>query len=148
MEGPETLALAESAWLGMCLEEPAMKRGIWMAWMLGTLAILLAWLGSVAAWEPQKPVEFVIPAGSGGGADVMARFILRGIFGAPGIPREAQEWYVQVLKKVTETTEWQEFTANGGLKKAFLSGPEFRTWLETTEALHKELMAKGGLLKK
>ena len=324
-----------------------MKRSIWLIWVLGTLAILLAWLGSVAAWEPQKPVEFVIPAGSGGGADVMARFIapliskhhlspqpfvainkaggagaegflyikgkrsdphvivitlsnlfttplatgapfnwkdltplarlaldefilwvhaetpyttaraflqavkdnpgkfkmggtgtaqedqiitvqleqatgvkfiyvpfkgggdvavnlvgkhvdstvnnpneavghwkagrlrplglfdaerlnlpdwkgiptmkeqgydiaylmLRGIFGAPGIPREAQEWYVQVLKKVTETPEWQEFTANGGLKQAFLSGADLRTWLETTEALHRDLMAKGGLLK-
>ena len=52
-----------------------MKLRVWIAWMLGVLAIPLAWLGSVAAWEPQKPVEFVIPAGSGGGADVMARFI-------------------------------------------------------------------------
>jgi len=28
-----------------------------------------------AAWEPTKPVEFVIPAGTGGGADQMARLI-------------------------------------------------------------------------
>lgn len=27
------------------------------------------------AWEPTKPVEFVVPAGTGGGADIMARFI-------------------------------------------------------------------------
>jgi putative tricarboxylic transport membrane protein len=27
------------------------------------------------AWEPTKPVEFVIPAGTGGGADIMARTI-------------------------------------------------------------------------
>ena len=27
------------------------------------------------AWEPVKPVEFVVPAGTGGGADQMARFI-------------------------------------------------------------------------
>jgi tripartite-type tricarboxylate transporter receptor subunit TctC len=26
------------------------------------------------AWEPRKPVEIVIPAGQGGGADVMGRF--------------------------------------------------------------------------
>jgi len=33
--------------------------------------------GSVAAagWEPTKPVEFVVPAGTGGGADQMARLI-------------------------------------------------------------------------
>src|SRR6187401_1739965 len=29
----------------------------------------------LAAWEPTKPVEFVVPAGTGGGADQMARFI-------------------------------------------------------------------------
>jgi tripartite-type tricarboxylate transporter receptor subunit TctC len=28
-----------------------------------------------AAWEPAKPIEFIVPAGTGGGADQMARFI-------------------------------------------------------------------------
>ena len=28
-----------------------------------------------AAWEPTRPVTFLIPAGTGGGADQMARFI-------------------------------------------------------------------------
>jgi tripartite-type tricarboxylate transporter receptor subunit TctC len=31
--------------------------------------------GAAHAWEPAKPVEFVVPAGTGGGADQMARFI-------------------------------------------------------------------------
>jgi tripartite-type tricarboxylate transporter receptor subunit TctC len=30
---------------------------------------------ALAAWEPTKSVEFVVPAGTGGGADQMARFI-------------------------------------------------------------------------
>jgi len=30
---------------------------------------------AAAAWEPTKPVEFVVPAGTGGGADQMARFL-------------------------------------------------------------------------
>ena len=41
------------------------------------LAVVLA-LGAVAssyAWEPTKTVEFVVPAGTGGGADQMARLI-------------------------------------------------------------------------
>src|SRR5207302_1406831 len=29
----------------------------------------------LAAWQPTRPVEFVIPAGTGGGADLMARFV-------------------------------------------------------------------------
>jgi tripartite-type tricarboxylate transporter receptor subunit TctC len=41
---------------------------------------LLACAGLLAtqmalAWEPTKPVEFIVPAGTGGGADQMARFI-------------------------------------------------------------------------
>jgi tripartite-type tricarboxylate transporter receptor subunit TctC len=36
------------------------------------LAAALA--GPAAAWEPTKSVEFIIPAGTGGGADQMARF--------------------------------------------------------------------------
>ena len=42
------------------------------------LAATLAGLAAAApasAWEPEKPVEFVVPAGTGGGADQMARFI-------------------------------------------------------------------------
>ena len=30
---------------------------------------------ALAAWEPTRPVEFIVPAGTGGGADQMARTI-------------------------------------------------------------------------
>lgn len=45
--------------------------------VLTTLAAAVA-LGApltASAWEPTKPVEWIVPAGSGGGADQMARFI-------------------------------------------------------------------------
>ena len=38
-------------------------------------AAILAAPTAQAAWEPTKPVEFVVPAGTGGGADQMARLI-------------------------------------------------------------------------
>ncbi|TCK23783.1 tripartite-type tricarboxylate transporter receptor subunit TctC [Ancylobacter aquaticus] len=38
----------------------------------------LSMLPAAAAWEPTKPVEFIVPAGTGGGADQMAR-TLQGI---------------------------------------------------------------------
>jgi tripartite-type tricarboxylate transporter receptor subunit TctC len=38
-------------------------------------AALFAASTAHAAWEPTKPVEFVVPAGTGGGADQMARLI-------------------------------------------------------------------------
>jgi tripartite-type tricarboxylate transporter receptor subunit TctC len=40
-----------------------------------TLAGLATVTPAMATWEPTKPVEFVVPAGTGGGADQMARFI-------------------------------------------------------------------------
>ena len=45
---------------------------------LGAAAFLAACAAAgpaLAAWEPTKPVEFVVPAGTGGGADQMARLI-------------------------------------------------------------------------
>jgi len=43
---------------------------------ISVAAAALAMAGpAAAAWEPSKPVEFVIPAGTGGGADQMARLI-------------------------------------------------------------------------
>ena len=33
---------------------------------------------TAAGWEPTKPVEFIVPAGTGGGADQMAR-LLQGV---------------------------------------------------------------------
>jgi putative tricarboxylic transport membrane protein len=46
----------------------------------GTAAILLAIqalasTSALSAWEPTRPVEFIVPAGTGGGADQMARTI-------------------------------------------------------------------------
>jgi len=41
-------------------------------------AVVLAaasFLAPAHAWEPTKPIEFVVPAGTGGGADQMARFL-------------------------------------------------------------------------
>jgi putative tricarboxylic transport membrane protein len=38
-------------------------------------ALAMAYSSTAASWEPTKPVEFVVPAGTGGGADQMARMV-------------------------------------------------------------------------
>jgi len=51
---------------------------MWNAGVLGAAAIALSGVqlsAAQAAWEPSRPVEFIIPAGPGGGADIMARTI-------------------------------------------------------------------------
>lgn len=78
----------------------------------------------------------------------MSYLMLRGIFAAPGITKDQQDFYLNVMKKVTETPEWKKYVTDMGLKAAFLSGPEYVKWLEEKEKMTKDLMAKGGLLKK
>jgi putative tricarboxylic transport membrane protein len=51
---------------------------VWQGMLVVALVLGIAglWSGTAAAaWEPTKPVEFNVPAGTGGGADIMARFV-------------------------------------------------------------------------
>jgi putative tricarboxylic transport membrane protein len=74
--------------------------------------------------------------------------MLRGIFGPPDMPAEAVAWYQDLLKKVTETPEFKDYMQQGALRPAWLIGPEFNTWLGREDQVHRDLMTKGGLLKK
>ncbi len=40
-----------------------------------SLALVFTSIGTASAWVPDRPVEFIVPGGAGGGADIMARFI-------------------------------------------------------------------------
>lgn len=78
----------------------------------------------------------------------MSYLMLRGIFAAPGITKDQQDYYVNVMKKVAETPEWQKYISDMGLKEAFLSGPAYVAWLQEKEKMTMDLMSKGNLLKK
>lgn len=73
--------------------------------------------------------------------------MLRGIFGAPEMPKDALQWYVEFLKKVYDTADFKKYLSDGALKPAFLTGAEYTKWVEENENLHRDLMKKGGLLK-
>jgi putative tricarboxylic transport membrane protein len=73
--------------------------------------------------------------------------MLRGIFGPPNMPKEAVDFYVALLRKVYETPDFKKYLEDGALKPAFTTGAEYASWVEENEKLHKDLMAKGGLLK-
>ena len=60
----------------LSLPKPRFSNSIKHATALALAAAALAVAGPArAAWEPTKPVEFVVPAGTGGGADQMARLV-------------------------------------------------------------------------
>jgi tripartite-type tricarboxylate transporter receptor subunit TctC len=57
------------------LEDAACARPCWHACATVAAALAIAGAPAWAGWEPTAPVELVVPAGTGGGADQMARFI-------------------------------------------------------------------------
>src|SRR5262247_3327317 len=57
------------------MTRPILSCRLGFAAALGTTFALAAAVPSMAAWEPNRPVEIIVPAGPGGGADQMARVI-------------------------------------------------------------------------
>jgi putative tricarboxylic transport membrane protein len=112
----------------------------WKAGRVRPLAVFDTARIAVPEWKDIPTVKEAL------GVDIHY-LMLRGIFGAPDMPKEAVEWYQGLLKKVTETPEWKKYMEEGALKPAFATGPEFVKWVAENEQLHKDLMAKGGLLK-
>ena len=72
--------------------------------------------------------------------------MLRGVFMAPGVPKEAVDYYVEVFKKVRETPEWKQLMNDGAFNQTFMSGPEFTKWVEAADKQHYDLMKEAGFL--
>lgn len=122
------------------VNNPSECLGHWKADRVRPLAVVASERIDLEQWNTIPTMK------EAAGVD-MSYLMLRGIFGPPDMPKEALEWYISFLKKVSESAEWQKYTNNYALKRAFLTnGPEFSKWLEETEALHKKLMTEGGLI--
>jgi putative tricarboxylic transport membrane protein len=113
----------------------------WKASRVRPLAVFDTARIAVPEWKDIPTVKEAL------GADI-SYLMLRGIFGPPDMPREALEWYQSLLKKVYESPEFKDYLNQGALKAAWETGPEFVKWLGEADQLHRDLMAKGGLLKK
>ncbi len=68
----------------------------------------------------------------------------RGLILAPGAPAEAQEWWIETIKKVVETPEWAAYINTNQLTENIKYGEDFTTFLNTTqEGFAKVLRAQG-----
>jgi putative tricarboxylic transport membrane protein len=113
----------------------------WKAGRVRPLAVFDTQRIPVAEWKDIPTVMEAL------GVDVHY-LMLRGIFGPPNMPKDVVDWYVGLLKKIYDTPDFQKYLTEGALKPAFATGAEYVAWVEENEKLHKDLMAKGGLLKK
>jgi putative tricarboxylic transport membrane protein len=113
----------------------------WKAGRVRPLAVFDTTRLSVGEWKDIPTVKEAL------GVDI-SYLMLRGIFGAPEMPKDAVAWYQDFLKRVQDTPEWKKYMEEGALKAAFATGDEYVKWVQEAEQLHKDLMEKGGLLKK
>ena len=124
------------------VNNPAECAGHWKAGRVRPLAVFdserLTW---APGWGDIPTVKEAL------GLDIQY-LMLRGIFGPPGMPKEAASWYIGLLKKVSDSKEFKEYLLNNALKAAWQTDAEYVNWLHGAEKLHKDLMEKGGLLKK
>jgi tripartite-type tricarboxylate transporter receptor subunit TctC len=86
-----------------------------------------------------------IPTCKESGLDI-EYLMLRGIFMPADVPQEAVDYYIGLFQKVRETQEWKDFMAKGAFNQTFMTGDEFKTWVQNAAGLHKDLMTKAGFV--
>jgi len=72
--------------------------------------------------------------------------MLRAFFLPGKVDAEAQAFYIDLMKKITQTGEFKDYMEKQALKPVFLTGPEMLKFLEQDDALNKGLMTEAGFV--
>jgi len=86
-----------------------------------------------------------IPTCKSQGLDI-EYLMLRGVFMPPGVPKEAVDFYVELLKKVRATPEWAQLMQDGAFNQTTMSGADYAKWIASEEQRHRDLMKEAGFL--
>ena len=54
----------------------------------------------------------------------------RGVVAAAGIPKDQEQFLVELMRKITETKAWAEYANKNAMSVKFLPGPEYAKYLE------------------
>jgi putative tricarboxylic transport membrane protein len=73
--------------------------------------------------------------------------VWRGVFGAPGMSKEAQDWWAGRLKTMTETQTWKDALAKLQWQPAYADAVTFTRFLADEEVSYRTLMGNLGFLK-
>jgi len=86
-----------------------------------------------------------IPTCKSQGLDI-EYLMLRGVFMPPGVPKDAVDYYAELMKKVRATPEWAQLMKDGAFNTTTLSGADYAKWVENEEKRHRDLMKEAGFL--
>jgi putative tricarboxylic transport membrane protein len=71
----------------------------------------------------------------------------RGLILPPGVPKEAQDWWIETMKKVIETPEWKEYIAKNNLTPNVLYAEDFAAFLANTQDTFAKVLRASGAIK-
>jgi len=71
----------------------------------------------------------------------------RGLVLPPGVPKEAQDWWIETVKKIVQTPEWKAYVEKQLLTENVMYGEEFRAFLQKTQGAFAEILKKSGAIK-
>jgi tripartite-type tricarboxylate transporter receptor subunit TctC len=72
--------------------------------------------------------------------------MLRAFFLPGKVEKDVQAYYVDLMKKITQTSEFKEYMEKQALKPVFMSGPEMIKFLEQDDKLNKDLLTEAGFV--
>ncbi len=84
----------------------------------------------LAAWSKEPiPGKYAnVPTLKSMGYDVECR-IARGILGTPNMPKEAAEYYEQMIRKIMDTKGWKDYVAANALTEGYMNAADARKYL-------------------
>jgi putative tricarboxylic transport membrane protein len=71
----------------------------------------------------------------------------RGLVLPPDVPKEAQQWWIETVKKIVETPEWKAYVEKQLLTENVMYGEDFRAFLNKTQDAFAAILRKSGAIK-
>lgn len=71
----------------------------------------------------------------------------RGLVLPPDVPKEAQQWWIDTMKKVVQTPEWKAYIDKQLLTENVLYGEDFRAFLVKTQGVFGAILKQSGAIK-
>jgi putative tricarboxylic transport membrane protein len=117
-------------------------------WRAGQLRPLCVFDGKALPYKDKVTADMTwgdIPTCKSQGLDI-EYLMLRGVFTTPNATPDQVAFYVDLLKKVRETPEWQALMKDGAFNQTFMTGDEYAKWVANEENRHRDLMKEAGFL--
>ena len=98
----------------------------------------------IAAFTPERIGVFPdVPTFRELGQDLVY-FMQRSVVAPPNMPKEAQDFYVEVFRQVHESAEWKEYTSEKALNRAWLTGDDLMSYFVDEREKHRSILKSMG----